>query len=452
MGTTAVKLWFIAGVLLGAGSCAPASTPEEPPRPPAPEPPREPRPASRSEPRPQPQPQPEPEPRRDPVAIGPEIRIGLATRFPNVTIGGGAPLLVTEPDGAIVVRVPAGQVWRIVPTRGGLSIGSATGPLLGPFDALVWTPDSFGDADAMRINGRAYRGVGEALRDTAGVTVVNRLPMEQYLLSVVSSEMGRRGPGEEAALEAQAVVSRTYAMRNLRRWRAQGFDLYASVADQVYGGVDTETPQGNAAVRATRGQVLTFDRAPIDAFFYSTCGGRTAQGVEIFRNATHSYLQSVSDAAPDGASYCRISPRYHWREEWTGAAILATLRRTLPTVLGITTERVRDLRGLRVAGRTGSGRVEQLAIGLGRSEVQVPGRQVRQVLRTPSGEGLRSTAFTLTVSGAGRSVTKVVAEGGGAGHGVGLCQWGAIGRARAGHRYDQILAAYYQGTTLERLY
>jgi stage II sporulation protein D len=82
----------------------------------------------------------------------------------------------------------------------------------------------------------------------------------------------------------------------------------------------------------------------------------------------------------------------------------------------------------------------------------VEGPSVRQVLRPPSGDLLRSTAFTLTATGAGRRITHLVAEGSGAGHGVGFCQWGAVGRSRAGHDHARILAAYFPGTTLERLY
>jgi len=386
----------------------------------------------------------------EPTAIEPEVRVGLKIRATSVAIGGVASLVVSEPDGTTIAQVPAGQVWRVVPSGRGLAVGPAGGPLSGPYDALALAASAAGDA--VRIDGRPYRGVTDILRDTVGVTVVNRLPIEQYLLGVVSSEMGRRVAAEQEAVRAQAVASRTYVMRNLGRWRTQGFDVYATIADQVYNGIDGETPEGTEAVETTRGLVLTYNGAPIDAFFYSTCGGRTAEGSEVFRDAVRPYLRSISDVAGDGLPYCRISPRYHWREEWTGSAMLSTLRRTLPAVVGVAGERVRDLRDLRVVARTGSGRVDQLAIGLGRSEVQVVGRQIRQVLRVPSGEILRSNAFTLAVSGAGRTVRNVVAEGSGAGHGVGLCQWGAVGRARAGQRYDQILAAYYAGTSLERLY
>ena len=129
----------------------------------------------------------------------------------------------------------------------------------------------------VRVNGRAYRGSACFCAIGTGITVVNRVGLESYLLGVVSAEMGRRSPGEQAALRAQAVVSRTYALRNLGRWKAEGFDLSASVDDQVYGGLGAETRKA-AAVAETRGRVLTYNGAPIEAFFYSTCGGRTADG------------------------------------------------------------------------------------------------------------------------------------------------------------------------------
>lgn len=385
-----------------------------------------------------------------PATAEPEIRVGIAVRGAGLTIGGTEALVLSEPDDSTVAHVPAGERWRIVPSGSGLSIRAASGPSMGPYDALTVAPATA--EDPVRIEGKPYRGLVELLRDADGVTAVDRLPIEQYLLGVVSAEMGRRSPDEFEALKAQAVISRTYAMRNLGRWRTQGFDLYATVADQVFGGIGAETPEGTAAVEATRGQVVTYGGAPIDAFFYSTCGGRTADGTEVFRDADRPYLRSVSDVGSDGLAYCRISPRYQWREEWSGADLLATLRRTLPAVLGMASDRAGEVRDLRVVARTGSGRVDQLALGFTRSEVQVPGRQIRQVLRAPSGDILRSTAFTLAVHHTGKRIRQVVAEGNGAGHGVGLCQWGAVGRARAGQRYDQIIAAYYQGTTVERLF
>jgi stage II sporulation protein D len=128
------------------------------------------------------------------------------------------------------------------------------------------------------------------------------------------------------------------------------------------------------------------------------------------------------------------------------------LQRNLPLVAGAGTL-VDTVTDLRVTQRSASGRVEQISIVLGGSEVRVDGHaRIRQVLRTASGHLLRSTAFSLNVTGAGRNVTNLVVDGTGAGHGVGLCQWGAVGRAREGQGYEQILAAYYPGTRLERRY
>jgi stage II sporulation protein D len=107
---------------------------------------------------------------------------------------------------------------------------------------------------------------------------------------------------------------------------------------------------------------------------------------------------------------------------------------------------------VRVVERTPSGRVDQLEVGLGGPVVRLNGATIRQVLRPPSGELLRSTAFSLVTSSEGGAVTHLTVEGMGSGHGVGFCQWGAVGRARAGQGFQQILMAYFPGTTLERRY
>lgn len=441
MATTAARRALAAGLAAVAylvlGSCAPATPPGAPPTP-------EPGPAA---------PPPEPIPGVEPPAeiqLEPAIRVGLAVGVPGAAIGGGAPLVVSDATGARLAVVPAGERWQVGVRGGGIVVVSPSGAESSPSDAIVIA--GAGAGDAVQVNGRLYRGTVDVLRAGSGITLVNRLGMELYLQGVVSAEMGRRNLAEREALRAQAVVSRTYAHRNLRRWAAQGFDVYASVADQVYGGLSAETPEGIDAVQSTRGRVLTSGGAPIDAFFYSTCGGRTAEGTEVFRAASRSYLRSVSDLDESGVAYCAISPRYRWREEWSGEALLATLRRTLPEVAGTPASRVTAVRDVRVAYRTASGRVGELAVALPDGDVLIPGPRVRGALRGPSGELLRSSAFELTVAGGGRAVTRLVADGGGAGHGVGFCQWGAVGRSRAGHDFQRILAAYYPGVTIERFY
>ena len=380
----------------------------------------------------------------------PDLRVGLAVGSSTATVGGGGELIVTDPSGSYLARIAQGELWRVAITGTGLAVVSPAGGNSTPSPQLeIIARDS---GAPVIVNGRLYHGTLTALRDRTGITLVNRVPLEAYLRGVVSAEMGRRTAPEQEALRAQAVVSRTYALRNVGRWAADGFDVYSTVADQVYGGMGSETPEGDEAVASTSGQILTYGGAPIDAFFYSTCGGRTADGTEVFRAADRPYLRSVPDLDQNGIAYCSISPRFRWREEWSGEALRNTLRRTLPAVVGTPAGDVRDVRDVRVTATTASGRVGRLNITLGRSNVDVDGPLIRQVLRSTSDDQLRSNAFTLSVTRAGGRVTRLVAEGGGAGHGVGFCQWGAVGRSRAGQDYQQIIAAYYSGATLQRLY
>lgn len=385
-----------------------------------------------------------------PARRDPEIRVGLVIGSTMASVGGSDALAVNEPDGTRLAMIPAGQIWQASSAANAVTLTSPSGWISPPLDRVTLAATD--PAAPVRVNGKSYRGIAEILPGSGGLTVVNRVGVEAYLLGVVPAEMSRRSSIEEAALRAQAVVSRTYALRNLGRWKAQGFDVSGTVADQVYGGLAIETPEGATAVADTRGQVLTYNGELIHAFFFSTCGGRTADGAEVFRGAAQPYLRSVPDQADNGFVYCSISPRYRWHEEWTSEALLATLQRNLPPVTGIRSEQIARVTELRVGQRTASGRVNELVIGLGGPVVRINGAAVRQVLRSPTGELLRSNAFNLIATGDGGAVTHLTVDGMGSGHGVGFCQWGAVGRARAGQDFEQILMAYFPGTKLERRY
>lgn len=366
-----------------------------------------------------------------------------------VSVGGGSELIAVTSAGSSVATISAGNTWRAVREGSRVALVGPAGVRTAATADIVLSPRS--RDGLVRLGTRDYRGTVVIASARTGINAVNRVRMEDYLRSVVGAEMGRRAPNETEALRAQAIVSRTYALRNRGRRRAQGFDYYATVADQVYSGVGAENPLAQEAVEQTRGIVLTWGGQPIDAFFFSTCGGRTEYGPEVFRGADRPYLRSVADQGPSGA-YCAISPRYEWREEWTGAALREALRRFLPAEAGISAARVTRVRDVRVGERTVSRRVRRLIVSLPGGDVQVESPSVREALRPTSGEILKSTAFTVHVTHGGGEVTSLVAEGRGAGHGVGFCQWGAIGRARAGHRFDEIIFAYYPGTRLERFY
>ena len=390
-----------------------------------------------------------------PVTIGPrsaepEIRIGLGVGLPAVTLGGGAALAVTGAGGIPRAEVPAGSSLTATSVDGAIRFSGALSWNPAPGESLAFSPVD--PSGMVMVGTRNYRGTVILFAGRNGLTAVNRLGLESYLAGVVSAEMGRRDSIEEQALMAQAVVSRTYALKNRGRWSTLGFDLYATVSDQVYGGVAAETPLAWRAVTATAGLVVMYGGAPIDAFFFSTCGGRTARGTEVFTGADRSYLVSIEDTDPDGAAYCRISPRFYWRAEWSGEGLRDILRESIPASLGTTITSRAVIQSVRVGERSPSGRVSRLTLAIDGRELAATGPAVRQMLRPARGELLRSSIFTLSETISAGHLTRLVAEGHGAGHGVGLCQWGAVGRARAGQRYSEILAAYFPNTEIERQY
>ena len=385
----------------------------------------------------------------DTVVSSRDVTVGLAVAAAEIQLGGADALVISDPAGGRLLDVAEGTAWRLVRGGAGVTLEGPGGVSAGSHDAIVVT--SARPGRYVRVNGRDYRGEVTVLRGTTGLTVVNRIGIESYLAGVVSAEMGRREDFETQALNAQAVVSRTYAVRNQGKRRLLGFDFYATVSDQVYGGLASETPMAWDAVRATRGVILTWNGAPADAFFYSTCGGRTERGIDVFAMADRPYLRSFHDVDANGLAYCRLSPRFRWREEKNGADLEVLLRRTLPEVVRIDPAVVDRVVDVRVTRRTASGRASEVLVRLGRRDVIITGQQIRSVFRLASGEFLRSTAFEMTAQSDAGRVSLLAIEGSGAGHGVGFCQWGAVGRAREGQGYEQILAAYYPSTSLHRL-
>ncbi|HMU61957.1 MAG TPA: SpoIID/LytB domain-containing protein [Gemmatimonadales bacterium] len=385
----------------------------------------------------------------DTVVSTADVRIGLAVGASEVTVGGGGPLVITNPAGVRVQDVIEGATWRVRPTGPAMTLTGPAGLNGGRLDAIVITPLHPGQY--VRVDGRDYRGEVSVIPGPDGLTVINRLGLESYLAGVLSAEMGRRDPTEVQAMYAQAVISRTYAIRNQGKRRALGFDLYGTVSDQVYGGVGAETAQSWDAVRATRAQIVTWKGQPIDAFFYSTCGGRTESGAAVFQLAGDPYLKSVSDLDPNGQAYCRFSPRFRWREEYSGDSLEAMLRRTLPGLTSVSASSVSRIEDVKVSRRTPSGRVEAVEFKLNGRHVSVSGQAVRRAFLLPDGGMLRSTAFDVQERADGSRVSWLAIDGRGAGHGVGFCQWGAVGRAREGQEYGEILAAYYPSTKIERL-
>jgi len=308
------------------------------------------------------------------------------------------------------------------------------------------------DSGTVRVDGRTYRGGFEVLAlPDRGLVLINRVRLEDYLLGVVPLEIGPRGPDEEAAVRAQAVAARTYALANLGRRDSVGFDVFGSVEDQVYGGLEAERPEATRAVRGTRGQVLTWRERPIRAYYHADGGGRTARVDEVWNLPDAPYLQSVADTASNGEDWGASDPHHVWEVRWTAAELAHALDSGLSSYYGSPVSHTDRVTALRVLGWTPSGRVAALEIRTEGGRFVVEHNDIRFVLLRPDGKVLPSTLFRVEAApdaGSGG----LTLRGRGNGHGVGMCQWGAIGRARAGQTYGHILAAYYPGAELRTAY
>lgn len=383
------------------------------------------------------------------------LRVGIAVGVDQTTVSSSTPFeLITTTTGERS-RASAGERWTFTTDAAGQIRGeSDRGNSFGPTTALVRVEVPRGRAPIL-IDGKPYRG-GALLR-AAGpgkITAINLLEIEEYLLGVVPLEIGPRPLAELEAVKAQAVAARTYAVRHLGGREPLGFDLYSTVADQVYGGIEVEDPTAARAVRETRGEIITYQGSPILAYYHSTCGGRTAAIEEVWPHRQPlPYLRSVSDESSPGQYYCESSRLFRWDLSWTGPELRRILALTLAKRGGRADPLpIDELKRVETEGRTPSGRARSLVVetDLGRSRVD--GDSIRWILERAPGEILYSTLFELEETRSGGVVTALRAHGGGWGHGVGMCQVGALGRARAGQDYRQILTTYYQGTEVTRVY
>lgn len=392
------------------------------------------------------------------------VRIALATSDESAKVGGtGSWRIYSRNSSRLVVKGSAGDAMRIEPRGGQLVVvranGSMTSRRAAPFVVRATTPGSF-----VTYEGKRYRGELVIRPYKNGLLVVNRLGVESYLRGVVPLEIGDRKRGEEAAVEAQAVAARSYTYIHMSEPGDRPFDMYGSVQDQVYGGVDAEKPMSDAAVNRTRDMVIKYAGRIINTPYHSTCGGSTAATSEVWwRQPDEPYLRPVSDQIPGTNSYyCDQSPRFRWTSTFDAAQLRATLGKYLGTVTTAAEPQVSPsaaapvspgrVNSFRVEGRTASDRVRAVSIQTDRGNYVVRGNDVRFILRTPSGGLLPSTYFTAeATTDSDGGIAGLVIRGGGNGHGIGMCQWGAIGRARAGQDYKTIITTYYPGTTVSRV-
>ena len=383
---------------------------------------------------------------RTPARSGDLVRVGLAIGVDEAVLVARGAWRGDSNDGAWDVH--DGTSLRLT-VEGGAAVAR------GPGDAvhrgtLRFTPRDH-DA-AMSFTGIPYRGTFQITVAAGKLNIVETLPIETYLRGVVPWEIGWLSAELRGAMEAQSVAARTYTCSRLGQF--PDFDVYADERDQVYKGESRTNAVVDQALQATRGQVLRYDGQLIQAYYSSTCGGYTSWVERVWPKPAAPYLRGQRDADPDGESYCAQSPHFRWSESWSGAALEATLRETVPRVLRWNgTRRLDAVVDLRVATRDESGRILDLDIVTRSEVVRVHGDPIRWVMRPAGRPLLRSLMFELDIErGAGGAMTRVVARGGGNGHGVGMCQTGAIALARRGRDAAAILAHYYPGARIERAY
>lgn len=384
------------------------------------------------------------------------IRVGLVVYGPSSLVSGSTDWTLSVQGGPEITRRPAGvplQIARvgddaIEVLREGEDVplwrGTST-------DTLLLAPSEQGYAG---WGGKWYRGTFRIFASNPdGLTIVNEVDFESYLRSVLPHEIGKPPESDFEAVKAQAVAARSYTLSYLGRRAALGFDLYASVEDQVYGGISRENAQSDRALDLTRGEVLVNEGQPIRALYSSACGGRTSNVEDVWPWPWTPYLRSVRDAdwsPSEGEAYCSASSNYRWREEWDADAFMASLRRYGPAEGGDAGILAGDLVDVRVKSRGRSGRVGELEVVTTRGEWTVRGDRTRWAIRRPGKDAILRSAFLkigVVRDRKGRAA-QVIATGAGNGHGIGLCQWGAMGMAKAGKSYRQILGHYYRRAKL----
>ena len=300
---------------------------------------------------------------------------------------------------------------------------------------------------------REYRGEMEFIYSpkAGGIYLVNHVNMEEYLYGVVASEMPSLFPIE--ALKAQAVIARTYAEKAMGKHKAWGYDVCDTQHCQVYSGVKQERERTNSAAEATQGLILEYKNRPIEAVFSSNCGGSTQSAKEAGWWDTP-YLQSVSDYKnlkadqfePYNFSLLLQYPQEAYSKYFNNVSKsnFRWVRYVEEPILRQVVARKKDIGKIKeiiILGRGKSGYVNKVKIvGTTGNLILTKENQIKKYLALGL---LRSTYFTVEPSFEDGVLKAFIFYGGGWGHGVGLDQTGAGGRAESGQNFRDILLHYY---------
>jgi stage II sporulation protein D len=339
------------------------------------------------------------------------IRVAIVQNAETVALSASSGLLVKAPNDEVVAN------GRITVTAGpsGLAV-----------DGQRLRSDRIevrGRSGDITVNNLTVAGRVTIKRQNGRLMAINELPLEDYVKGVVPSEMSANWHPE--ALKAQAMAARTYALYKIRQNGKKDFDVVASTKDQVYKGRAGANGPAGRAVDETRGQVLAFQDEPILAAFFSTAAGPTEDALNVW-SVDLPYLKGVE------CPFDMNSPYFQWRTDvWL--PLLEQRLREEGFPVGV-------IAGLSPALYTKAGRVSHVRILHSDGELHVKGEDLRRVLGYTV---LASTQFDFEVVG-----FQIQFTGRGAGHGVGLCQWGAKELAEKGYSAEAIVRYYYPGAEI----
>jgi SpoIID/LytB domain protein len=297
-------------------------------------------------------------------------------------------------------------------------------------------------------------------------TLVNEVPLESYLRGVVPNEIGTTAP--TAAVEAQTIIARTYALRNLGRFVTDNYQLCADTHCQVYYGLTGATPKTDKAIAATRSMVLTYNNQLVDALYSSTTGGVTAYFSDVWNGEDRPYLSPVVDAPTNLwnlseqslADESNFKKFIHQREgfnestwntfRWNKETALDDINQLLKRFLEIKNSpyaKFNTVEAMSVVKRSKSGRILELAVKTDIGVFTLEKDEIRSAFAAP-----RSTLFYIEPLNKGTvNLWGYAFIGGGLGHGVGLSQTGAQNLAKLGWSNAKILQFYYPGTQIKSL-
>ncbi len=345
------------------------------------------------------------------------VRVRILQNVPSVRLTFSEPFHLEDPKTGKILREWKSLPWvEVVAGEEGIRIGQLKTNL----SAIILQTDT---DSYFRVNSQPYRGALILMKTAPDrMMVINRLPLERYLVGALTSETSSTWPIE--VLKAHAVVSRTMVAHRIWLRKDQPFDVTADTSTHLYYGVLAERPNTQLAVRQTLGQVLTWEDELFSTTFHANCGGHTEDAFELWEMKKKlPPLEGVEDP------YCRGFKHYTWETSMTPAELMAALKED--------GARLGAVKAIQILEKNRSGRVRSLRIEGTQSNVVMTGEKFRDLLGF---NHLRSLNFTAVLL-----ADKWVFKGFGWGHGVGFCQWGGYGMAMKGMKMDPILQHYFPG-------